>query len=316
MKSSQHKFTTYLVLFAIAPIVAVSAQPTERVLQFTDAVTETWEFGLEIEATGNVRGIVATVPIPVEWPEQSIKIIDSKKSKDVSRVDIKELGGTVKQMTIHIPQLPKGATSRTTVTMEIEKRNIVAPENPDQLIFADTKSRKIRVFLTPSPNIESRHERIVELAEKISIDEDDNAWDQVRTIYDWVQNHIDYKFDPTIRTCIESLDKGQGDCEELSSVFIAICRARGIPARAVWIPGHTYPEFYLADESGTGHWIPCQSAGPKEFGSMTESKPILQKGDKFRIKGHQQQMRYVQPTITATDANAAPKLKWIMEKVK
>ena len=113
--------------------------------------------------------------------------------------------------------------------MEIEKRNIVAPENPDQLRFADTKSRKVRVFLTPSPNIESRHERIVELAEKISIDEDDNAWDQVRTIYDWVQNHIEYKFDPTIRTCIESLDKGQGDCEELSSVFIAICRARGIP---------------------------------------------------------------------------------------
>ena len=119
-----------------------------------------------------------------------------------------------------------------------------------------------------------------------------------------------------IRTCLESLEKGQGDCEELSSIFIAICRARGIPARAVWIPGHTYPEFYLADQDGNGHWIPSQSAGPKEFGSMTESKPILQKGDKFRLKGHKQQMRYVQPTITATDANAAPKINWIMEKLK
>lgn len=49
---------------------------------------------------------------------------------------------------------------------------------------------------------------------------------------------------------------------------------------------------------------------------MTESKPIIQKGDKFRLKGHKQQMRYVQPTITATDANAAPILTWIMEKVE
>ena len=86
------------------------------------------------------------------------------------------------------------------------------------------------------------------------------------------------------RVACKQLDDGVGDCEELSSLFIAICRAAGVPARAVWIPGHTYPEFYLVDEQGEGHWYPCQIAGAgHDFGRMPESKPILQKGDRFRI---------------------------------
>ena len=178
------------------------------------------------------------------------------------------------------------------------------------------KSRQLRVFLTPSPNIESRDERITKLAADLPIDSGTSAWEQVRSIYDWVQSNIKYQFDPTIRTCLHALDQGHGDCEELSSLFIALCRARGIPARAVWIPGHTYPEFYLVDRLGNGYWIPCQSAGPPEFGSMTESKPILQKGDKFRVAGHKEYIRYVQPTVTATDAVLGPTMKWIMEPAK
>ena len=51
----------------------------------------------------------------------------------------------------------------------------------------------------------------------------------------------------------------------------------------VWVPGHCYPEFYLEDAEGRGHWIPCQAAGTRAFGSMPEHRPILQKGDNFRV---------------------------------
>ena len=242
-------------------------------------------------------------------------MVDTFKTNDVSRVTFKSLGGTVKQMVIQIPRLAKGTKSKTSIKVEIEKRNIVAPSDTSQLKFAEVKSRQLRVFLSPSPNIESRDEQIKTIAESLPIEDGDNAWDQVAKIYQWVQDNIEYKFDPKIRTCTFALKARHGDCEELSSLFIALCRARGIPARAVWIPGHTYPEFYLSDQYGKGHWFPCQSAGPAEFGSMTESKPILQKGDKFRVAGHREFIRYVQPTITATDASLGPKLRWIMEKV-
>ena len=74
-----------------------------------------------------------------------------------------------------------------------------------------------------------------------------------------------------------------GDCEELTSLFIALCRASDIPARTVWVPGHCYPEFYLEDDEGKGHWFPCQAAGSRAFGGIPEQKPILQKGDNFSV---------------------------------
>jgi hypothetical protein len=113
-----------------------------------------------------------------------------------------------------------------------------------------------------------------------------------------------------------ALKDGQGDCEELSSLVIAICRASKIPARAVWIPGHAYPEFYLVDDHGKGHWFPCQAAGAeRQFGSMSEDRPILQKGDNFTVPGDKPQ-RYVKQTLSAKDAAAPPEVKFIMERVK
>ena len=52
------------------------------------------------------------------------------------------------------------------------------------------------------------------------------------------------------------------------------CAARRIsPPACVWVPGHCYPEFYLEDEQGQGHWYPCQAAGTRIFGAMPEARP-------------------------------------------
>ena len=99
-------------------------------------------------------------------------------------------------------------------------------------------------------------------------------------------------------------EDGFGDCEELTSLFVAMCRVAGIPARSVWVPGHCYPEFYLEDEQGEGHWYPCQAAGTRIFGAMPEARPVLQKGDNFRIPGSRQPQRYVQETVTAKNADS------------
>ena len=82
---------------------------------------------------------------------------------------------------------------------------------------------------------------------------------------------------------MHALSTGVGDCEELTSLFIALCRQHGIPARSVWVDGHTYPEFYLVDGQGVGEWFPCQAAGDRAFGSLPAMRPILQKGDRFQI---------------------------------
>ena len=164
--------------------------------------------------------------------------------------------------------------------------------------------RRVRTYLGPSPYIESRHPKIRALARQLTAEPDGakqesgepdstepdsaetesaepaSAWEKVEAIYDWVRENVEYKKMP-LKGAVRALRDGDGDCEELASLFIAICRASAIPARTVWVPNHCYAEFYLEDEEGTGHWFPCQVAGNRAFGEMPDHRPILQKGDNF-----------------------------------
>ncbi len=314
------KFRLAICFLMIVCVVECVAQKKSKnppsILKFQNPKTETWQFGLEITASAPVRGITASVPIPIDWPEQKLKKLPVTKSKSVSRVSFKNPGKGVRQMVIRINRLAAGETARVIFNVKIEKQLIAAPEKTDKLRFATEIPSTVRKYLTPSPYIESRHAKIKKIAAEMKFDEGATPWQQVETIFKWVRENVEYKFDTQIHSCLDALKSGHGDCEELSSLFIAICRARGIPARAVWIPEHTYPEFYLVDQDGNGHWIPCQAAGTYEFGAMTEYRPILQKGDNFRIAGHKKALRYVQPTLVARDAEGPPSMKWIMNRVK
>ena len=103
----------------------------------------------------------------------------------------------------------------------------------------------------------------------------------MEAIYDWVRDNVEYKNGP-LKGALAALRDGNGDCEELTSLFIALCRASDVPARTVWVQGHCYPEFYLVDGKGKGHWFPCQAAGTRAFGEIPEHRPVLQKGDNVR----------------------------------
>ncbi len=277
-----------------------------------------WEMGLEIEAdSGSCTGILASFPVPIDWDEQTVTLLSEKKSPSIKRVFYRELDKTVKLMVVSIPQLRSGDIATVNLKFEIQKRNIEGPTEKKNLKLAPKKNvvRKYSKYLRPSPYIESKDRLIVEIAEKIGNDKE-NDWENVKEIYEWVRENIEYKFDTKIKSCLKAIQDGQGDCEEMSSLFVALCRAKGIPARAVWIPGHTYPEFYLEDEKGNGYWYPCQPAGNYEFGAMTELKPILQKGDNFKLPGHRKPQRYATPTMTVKNAKGQPKIKWICKQVE
>jgi hypothetical protein len=74
------------------------------------------------------------------------------------------------------------------------------------------------------------------------------------------------------------------------------------------VQGHCYPEFYLQDKSGNGHWFPCQAAGSREFGGIAETRPILQKGDNFKPHpGQKKHQRYLAEFLTGTPVGNATK---------
>lgn len=283
--------------------------------QLVKRSAKVWEFGLEISSgNGPLRGAVAAAPLPIDFPEQKVTVLSEFSSPTVGSVKLKDWEGQGRQMIVTVPQLAAGETARATFTMRLERYDIVAPTAPLAWRFPDKGLREGRIYLGDSPYIETSHRRIKELAEQI-VDESGTPWEQVQAIYDWLQKNIQYEFDPTIHSCLVALDKQRGDCEEFASLFIALCRARGIPARAVWCNDHTYPEFLMVTPSGEAVWLPCQlTTHDHIFGQMFDDRPILQKGDKFTVVGESQPGRYLKPAMKATAA-FGPQLKWIIREL-
>jgi transglutaminase-like putative cysteine protease len=314
MASLRIFITGVLAAAAFAP-AACGDEP--RGVAFTDPTTSQWRFGVVVRATGGpVTGILATTPVPMDWPEQTVKFVREQKTPHVSRIGYRTLDGGVRQMLVNIPRLAAGEEASAIVTFEVAKRDIVEPEATEVYKVPPRSSRETAKFLQPSPYIESTDPRIKSLAAELAA-EKQPGWELPAAMFDWVRANVRYEFAEQIKPAIAALDDGHGDCEELSSLVIALCRASKIPARAVWVPGHCYPEFYLVDDTGRGHWFPCQAAGAdRQFGSMVEDRPILQKGDNFRVPEERGPQRYVKQFLSAKDAAAPPDVRFVLERVE
>ncbi len=289
-----------------------AAQPTTRL---ATEVTQTWHFGVRVQATGATSGIEAALPFPTDWPEQKVNVVRIDRSDQVREVRFRDLGEGVRQMVVSIPRLRPGESAEVIAEVEIRRSLIEPPRDPQQWSIPTRVSSKLKPYLSPSPYIESRHKAIRQAAKEVARGAEASDWEKVEAIYDWVRSQVRYEFDPKIRSSVEALQRGKGDCEELTSLFIAMCRAERIPARAVWVPGHCYPEFYLEDADGNGRWFPCQAAGTRLFGEMIEWRPILQKGDRFKVPGKKGWQRYVAPQLKAKRAAQPPKVEFVQEPI-
>ncbi|MFN0017320.1 MAG: transglutaminase-like domain-containing protein [Pirellulaceae bacterium] len=316
MKLTLGRFVSILGLAMLLGDVAVRAEdPSPSRLKFGEQTTSQWRFGLVVKApAGAVNGVVATMAVPSDFPEQKVKIVKEEISPNVKKVSYRDLGG-VKQMIVSIPQVAAGGEASAIITFEIVKSEIEKPDDMAGLTFPKP-AKELSKYLLPSPYIESTDPKIKLLAPTIIKDKED-GWQKVEAIFDYVQENVKYEFSKEIHPAVEALKAGKGDCEELTSLFIAFCRANKVPARAVWVPDHCYPEFYLQDSQGHGTWFPCQIAGDSHiFGWMPEERPILQKGDNFKVPDEKGPQRYVKQSFKAANADCNPEVRFVLEKVK
>ena len=283
-----------------------------------EVATQRWEIGFLFEApTGPVRNIVASQTVPMDWPEQKVTIVNQDVSPGVG-IDYREIAGSARRMVVKIPQLPAGAEVRAVVTFETRRGYLLEPQDTKEFTSPSrSKAASLRKYLSPSPYIESRDRSIRELAAEVA-PEAGPAWDQVEAIYDWVRTNIEFIDDQGLEPVDTqtTLKRKHGDCDEMSCLFIALCRASGIPARLVQVPGHVYAEFYLVDEEGEGHWFPCQLAGTRAFGHMPEHRPVLQKGDNLSSPHVGRRKNFLILPQHVTASSGTPSVRIVVRKVE
>ncbi len=137
--------------------------------------------------------------------------------------------------------------------------------NRSDLASYDTNSELYRKFTESEPLIESDNPEIITQAQNLTIGLSNPA-DKASRIYSYVTKHLDYVTQEEERGALWALKNGTGDCSEYSYLFVALCRAAGIPARvmagfafyknqATVQDGHMWAEYYLEDYS----WIPVDA---------------------------------------------------------
>ncbi len=102
----------------------------------------------------------------------------------------------------------------------------------------------------------------------------DNAFEVAKSIFEWLKENTNYVYHPQQslpQSAKETLNLKSGDCDDLSILYISLCRAVGIPSRLVRgylieekngkyiATPHAWAEIYVG--FGKDGWIPVECAG-------------------------------------------------------
>ncbi|HJN73565.1 MAG TPA: transglutaminase-like domain-containing protein [Myxococcota bacterium] len=149
--------------------------------------------------------------------------------------------------------------------LEDNRVRIEAPhlaEVPSDVPVAET-AEGFEDYLSPTLFLPSTHPDIRRKAEELLGDETDRRG-AVVTLNDWVHGYLIKAPTLGVPNALEVLQVGQGDCNEHTALFVALARARGIPARIVaglvyserigagGFYYHAWPEVYMGQQAG---WV-------------------------------------------------------------
>ena len=124
-------FRTILTALLVCLCVSTNYAQTEgdaKGVTFGREQITRWQVGVIVKAVGgHCKGIYGTIPVPTDWPEQEVRVVEEDVSRS-ARVKHRDLGG-VKQMLVQIPLLRAGQTAKALFTYEIRRREINPPPN-------------------------------------------------------------------------------------------------------------------------------------------------------------------------------------------
>jgi transglutaminase-like putative cysteine protease len=227
--------------------------------RWTPAASNLVEFDLtyDFSVPGETRSMSFVVVVPTTTPGRQ-KILSRSYSPRPSRI-FNENGNRYAEFVFREPQRHENV--KIHVKAELYRYDLLSAKGETAEELAEDDRRED--FLKQERYIESDHDEIRQIAAGL---EGDTETDVVKQIYDYVLDHMEYvKSGKDDKGAIVALERGKGDCTEYADLFVAICRARDIPARVVTgytvqadttTSKHNWAEVYLQDRG----WVPFDPA--------------------------------------------------------
>jgi transglutaminase-like putative cysteine protease len=135
-------------------------------------------------------------------------------------------------------------------------------------------------YLQPARYIEAGHQRIVSTARDLS------SFDPLRTaekIYRFVSEHVRSDgYSSKEYGAVYALERGKGDCTESMYLFMALCRAAGIPARG--IGGYTLVRNTVLQPSRYHNWAEFHDGATWRIADPQQKVFAVTQGDYIAMK--------------------------------
>ena len=273
-----------LFLYIIALIMAGTG-PAEGFENSLNTVTLRMEW--RIKSTGDTARIALTCLIPknienrqrvldINYSTQPVRVFDEGEN----RYAVFDIAGPAEKEKIVI-------TAKLGI-MEHNLQSALALRNSDVgTEKASLTSEEEIQYLTAEKYIQSNHSDIERAAKNIkepiylfTPDQTKRQLDLVKKIFNFVVRTLSYAgYNPVDRGAVEGLRAKRGDCSEYSDLFVALCRAKGIPARTAEgfttesssVPKHSWAEVFI---TGLG-WVPFDPTfADFKAASFEKMKPI------------------------------------------
>jgi hypothetical protein len=181
--------------------------------------------------------------------------IDLPRPQEIQEMKIRISGVPVEKL----KEFPWDGRSQQILQAEqdyllIRTSSDIFPE--EESLSLPIKKEGLEDSLAATPFCQSDDPEIEAAAKKI-VGSERNAWRAAKKIADWVGREMTPNYNVGFASAKEILQNMEGDCTEHTVIFVALCRAVGIPARAavgvMYGSGifayHMWPEVYV------GRWV-------------------------------------------------------------
>jgi hypothetical protein len=281
--------------FSVIPVVGdgrwIWTQPPAEGTGFLEPRSYDLDVGIEMEGIGSATEIISTTTVPLAHPEQKVESVDVETVG--CEAQLRELAPGAGQLLLMAEGIERGQQIKAVAHYRLTLFKQYFGYQRDQFPEKQEPPADVRMaYLQDSPGIQTKIKPLRDLAAELSRGSK-HPWDRAQAFADWVPKNIRPQIG-SYTSVSAALETRRGDCEEMAGVFVALCRAVNIPARLVWIPNHTWAEFYLVDSQKRGHWIPAHTACYPWFGWNGVHELVLQKGDRVQVPERHKQMRLLE----------------------